>query len=110
MPIHRCRAKRHRLRSVWKERKFNRLGSGWEVTNAVVSHNINQDRSKSSLLLAKPAPERGPDAVGMLYAFDQHIDPVATPEEFAVEYHCRYAKHAECFCFIDDEAVLFSRG
>src|SRR5215475_1632443 len=45
----------------------------------------------------------------MLYAFDQHIDPVATPEELAVKYHCRYAEHAERFCFIDDEAVLLSR-
>ena len=61
-------------------------------------------------LSAVAAAERGRDGGGVLDAFDQHVDAVAAPEQFAVEYHGRHAEHAERFRFIDDAVVLLSRG
>src|SRR6478672_11198484 len=61
-------------------------------------------------LSAVAAPQGGRDGAGVLDAFDQHIDAVAAPEQFAVEHHGRHAEHAERFGFIDDAVVLFSCG
>src|SRR6185436_2360107 len=42
-------------------------------------------------------------------AFDQHVDAIAAPEQFAVEDHGWDAEHTQRFGFIDDTVVLGPR-
>ena len=61
-------------------------------------------------LSAVAAAERGRDGGGVLDAFDQHVDAVAAPEQFAVEHHGRHTEHAEFFRFLDDAVDLGASG
>src|SRR5450631_4805842 len=56
-----------------------------------------------------PAPQRGRDGLGLFDAFDQHVDAVAAPEQFAVEHHGGYPEHAEGFRLVDDAVVFLAR-
>ena len=60
-------------------------------------------------LLPMPASQSSRDALRIADAFDQHVDAVAAPEQFAVEHHGGYAEHAERFGLIDDAVVFGPR-
>ena len=52
------------------------------------------------------ASQRCRDTAGALDALDQHVDTVATPEQFAVEHHGGHAEHAERLRLADDPIVF----
>src|SRR4029453_2295917 len=55
------------------------------------------------------AAQRRRDRFRIPDALDQHVDAIATPEQFAVEDHGWHAEHTERFRFIDDAVVRGSR-
>ena len=55
------------------------------------------------------AAKRRRDGGGVLDALDQHIDAIATPEQFAVEHHRRNAENTKCLRFLDDPIMFGAR-
>src|SRR5262245_31980813 len=61
------------------------------------------------ILLPVPAAQCRRDRFWIPDALDEHVDAIATPEQFAVEDHGRHAEHAERFRLVDDAVVFCPR-
>jgi hypothetical protein len=74
-----------------------------------VADDVRRDDAATAVSCSVPASQRGRDGFGLFDTFDQHVDAVAAPEQFAVEHHGGHAEHAEGLRLINDAVMLSAR-